>query len=213
MNSYSSYHASTSSDVLFKRFRLWKRQYMHVVIYTSLFWIFVDVFFIMLFSDCTKQVIIPCSSSLAIKDKDYLADHQRNHLGVDEELPRHPKFNGNRQYEKNLTAYDRKNNILNRRKNAKLTKPPGFIEKWFGAGGGEGEILRKMEWFIFVVIEGSNPSSWPGEGGRGVAIPSHLQDEAKKRFKENQFNIIASDLIALNRSISDQRSSRLSDFS
>lgn len=59
---------------------------------------------------------------------------------------------------------------------------------------------------------GSNPSSWPGEGGRGVVIPSHLQDESKKRFKENQFNIVASDLIALNRSINDQRSSRLGDF-
>jgi hypothetical protein len=62
MNSLSPYH-STSTEVFFKRFRLWKRQYLHVVIYTSLFWIFVDVFFIMLFSDCTKEIIIPCSSS------------------------------------------------------------------------------------------------------------------------------------------------------
>lgn len=136
MNSYSSYQASSSSDILFKRVRLWRRQYMHVVIYTSLFWIFIDVFFIMLFSDCTKQVIVPCSSSLDIRDKDSLNDHQKSHQGIGEELPRHPKFNVNRQYEKNLTVFDRKNNLLNRRKNAKLTKPPGFMEKWFGSGGG-----------------------------------------------------------------------------
>ncbi|CAF4827941.1 unnamed protein product, partial [Rotaria magnacalcarata] len=32
--------------------------------------------------------------------------------------------------------------------------------------------------------------------------------EAKKRFAENQFNIIASDLMALNRSVRDQRSAK-----
>jgi polypeptide N-acetylgalactosaminyltransferase len=61
--------------------------------------------------------------------------------------------------------------------------------------------------FVFK-FKGSNPSSWPGEGGRAVVIPTNLRDEAKKRFKENQFNIVASDLMALNRSINDQRSSR-----
>jgi hypothetical protein len=61
-----------------------------------------------------------------------------------------------------------------------------------------------------LYIEGSNPSKWPGEGGRGVVIPNDLKEEAKKRFKENQFNIVASDLIALNRSINDQRSSKFS---
>lgn len=61
-------------------------------------------------------------------------------------------------------------------------------------------------------ISASNPSSWPGEGGRAVVIPSNMRDEAKKRFKENQFNIVASDLIALNRSINDQRSSQFEAF-
>lgn len=63
MNTLSPYH-STSRDVLLKRFRIWRRQHLHVVIYTSLFWIFIDVFFIMLFSDCTKEIILPCSSSV-----------------------------------------------------------------------------------------------------------------------------------------------------
>ena len=58
------------------------------------------------------------------------------------------------------------------------------------------------------VFKGTNPSNWPGEGGRAVVIPNHLREESKKRFKENQFNIVASDLMALNRSINDQRSSR-----
>jgi hypothetical protein len=51
-----------------------------------------------------------------------------------------------------------------------------------------------------------NPSSWHGEEGRGVVVPEKLKKEAKRRFKENEFNIVASDLIALNRSVPDQRS-------
>ncbi|CAF1064245.1 unnamed protein product [Adineta steineri] len=63
MNSFSPYH-STPTDVFLKRFRSWKRQYLHIIIYTSLFWIFVDVFFIMLFSDCTKEIILPYKKTL-----------------------------------------------------------------------------------------------------------------------------------------------------
>jgi hypothetical protein len=73
MNSHSPYH-STSTDMFLKRVRTWKRQYLHVVIYTSLFWICVDVFFIMLFTDCTREVVLPCpssasSSSMKLLDK------------------------------------------------------------------------------------------------------------------------------------------------
>lgn len=63
---HSPYHSS-STDILLKRFRTWKRQYLHIVIYTSLFWIFIDVFFIMIFSDCTKQIVLPCPSALPSK--------------------------------------------------------------------------------------------------------------------------------------------------
>jgi hypothetical protein len=204
MNSYSS----SSSDILFKRFRLWKRQYLHVVIYTSLFWIFVDVFFIMLFSDCTKEVIIPCSSSLIVNDNEM--NNNNNNIKLnDDQFPRHPKFNLHQTNEKNLTILDRKN-IINRKKNDKSKKPSGsFIAQWFASGSGLKENLKEKGILIlFLVIIGTNPSSWPGEGGRAVVIPTHLREEAKKRFKENQFNIVASDLMALNRSINDQRSSR-----
>jgi hypothetical protein len=54
--------------------------------------------------------------------------------------------------------------------------------------------------------ETHNPPDWPGENGKPVVIPEKLKKEAEKRFTENQFNIVASDLIALNRTIPDQRS-------
>jgi hypothetical protein len=86
MNSLSPYH-STSTEVLFKRFRLWKRQYLHIVIYTSLFWIFVDVFFIMLFSDCTKEIIAPCPSSIASLSKNNSTKIIERNLPI-----KHPKI-------------------------------------------------------------------------------------------------------------------------
>ena len=51
----------------------------------------------------------------------------------------------------------------------------------------------------------TNPPDWPGEGGKAVNIPVKLKKVANKRFKENQFNIVASDMIAINRSIPDSR--------
>jgi hypothetical protein len=56
------------------------------------------------------------------------------------------------------------------------------------------------------IIGATNPPHWEGEAGRAVVIPLNLRQEATKRFAENQFNILASDLMALNRSIKDQRS-------
>ncbi|CAG0917356.1 unnamed protein product [Notodromas monacha] len=47
--------------------------------------------------------------------------------------------------------------------------------------------------------------SKPGEGGKAVQIPPDLEAEAKRKFQENQFNVLASDLISLNRSLADVR--------
>jgi len=63
---------------------------------------------------------------------------------------------------------------------------------------------------LYCIIGATNPTNWPGERGSAVVIPPKLREVAQRRFGENQFNIIASDLMALNRSINDQRSPRLS---
>lgn len=46
-----------------------------------------------------------------------------------------------------------------------------------------------------------NPTSWPGENGKGVITPKEDEELKKEKFKLNQFNILASDKIALNRSL------------
>lgn len=51
----------------------------------------------------------------------------------------------------------------------------------------------------------SNPKSWPGENGKGVDTPKDQEELKQEKFKLNQFNLLASDKIALNRSLSDVR--------
>lgn len=51
----------------------------------------------------------------------------------------------------------------------------------------------------------SRPRDGPGEGGKPVVIPKENQEKMKEMFKINQFNLMASEMIALNRSLPDVR--------
>uniref|UniRef100_A0A8D2PD29 Polypeptide N-acetylgalactosaminyltransferase n=1 Tax=Zosterops lateralis melanops TaxID=1220523 RepID=A0A8D2PD29_ZOSLA len=51
----------------------------------------------------------------------------------------------------------------------------------------------------------SRSQEGPGEMGRAVLIPREEQEKMKELFKINQFNLLASDRIALNRSLPDVR--------
>lgn len=45
----------------------------------------------------------------------------------------------------------------------------------------------------------------PGEMGKAVQIPKEREEERKEKFKINQFNLVASEMILLNRSLADVR--------
>ena len=45
-----------------------------------------------------------------------------------------------------------------------------------------------------------------GENGRAVSVPRELEAEAKDKYRVHQFNLIASDLVSVNRSLPDYRS-------
>ena len=44
-----------------------------------------------------------------------------------------------------------------------------------------------------------------GENGKPVVIPASKQAEMKEKFKINQFNLMASDMISVNRTLPDVR--------
>ena len=47
--------------------------------------------------------------------------------------------------------------------------------------------------------------NYPGEMGKAVTIPKEKEEEKKEKFKINQFNLLASEMISLNRSLIDVR--------
>lgn len=59
------------------------------------------------------------------------------------------------------------------------------------------------KWRLAPVVK-ENPGK-PGEMGKPVKMKSFQQEEMKEKFKENQFNLLASDMIWLNRSLADVR--------
>lgn len=60
-----------------------------------------------------------------------------------------------------------------------------------------------VKWSPAPVLTG-NPDE-PGYLGKPVVVPPELEEEAKKRFKENEFNVVASEMMSLNRTLLDNR--------
>lgn len=59
---------------------------------------------------------------------------------------------------------------------------------------------------VVLVLKPSH--TMPGDGGKPVDIPADMKDKAKEMFKVNQFNVLASDLMSLNRTLPDHRLSQ-----
>ncbi len=63
----------------------------------------------------------------------------------------------------------------------------------------------RLKLLILDSLKNENPSDWPGEMGEAYLPPADLQEESKRRFPENMFDIAVSDRIALNRAMPDIR--------
>jgi polypeptide N-acetylgalactosaminyltransferase len=64
-------------------------------------------------------------------------------------------------------------------------------------------IMTSYHIFFSDILK-RNPTG-PGEMGKAVVLPPQKQAESKEKFKINQFNLVASDIMSLNRSLPDYR--------
>ncbi|XP_071440143.1 polypeptide N-acetylgalactosaminyltransferase 5 isoform X1 [Hetaerina americana] len=152
-----------------------------IIFLTSLVWFLIDVVILMYYSDCVGG---SCSSSVS-------GDTSRLVSGpvpVDEEskgkgiLIKQLKDRGKREDE-----------VKN-------------VEENNDSVGGKRSVYLASELKIWVpapVVE--EKRGLPGELGQAVRIPADREGLMKEKFKLNQFNLLASDAISLNRSLADIR--------
>lgn len=157
-----------------------------LILITSLFWVLLDAFLIFYLTDCSNS-LVPKSSS----DKLYLNELNKKLIIENTNLKKDLE---KLRYELINVKPLRNQNRLN--KKDKIEKTSSTKQNF----------MNKVKNLFAWNSDATNPPGWPGENGRAVQIPQNLKEESKKRFKENQFNIMASDMIALNRSVPDQRS-------
>lgn len=67
------------------------------------------------------------------------------------------------------------------------------------------KFVLVIQAFLLVPELVQKPHEGPGEMGKPVVIPKEDQEKMKEMFKINQFNLMASEMIALNRSLPDVR--------
>lgn len=192
-----------------------------LILYTSLFWIFMDMIALVFLLNDNN---IPNNAS----ELGYFNHKgQRNFLGKrDQDSVSLPDFfHSKKDIEKNVileTLVNKKTYTKERKKeeselkvkiaqmkiNKKITEPEDdeFEEDDNHNDNEKNVDIITGEFFVedFSKVI-TNPRDWPGESGRGVEIPEEMEELSNKRFAENEFNILASDMVALNRSLPDQR--------
>ncbi|XP_017026192.1 polypeptide N-acetylgalactosaminyltransferase 5 isoform X2 [Drosophila kikkawai] len=152
-----------------------------IVLLTSLVWVIFDFVLIARYSDCIGKDGWRCKRS-----GEY-----------DVELP-----NAERLVDDNQLVDD---NEINTEKSLDGDSGALIMGQGFASGGISmtypSVVLKK--WFLAPSVQEAKGK--PGEMGKPVKIPADMKDLMKDKFKENQFNLLASDMISLNRSLTDVR--------
>ncbi|CAJ0581073.1 unnamed protein product, partial [Mesorhabditis spiculigera] len=78
--------------------------------------------------------------------------------------------------------------------------PPEPTEEVYGKPEDRRYLERLMR------VPAFNPETTDGNLGTGVQIPADKADEQTKRFKENQFNVMASEMMSVNRTLPNHQS-------
>ncbi|KAH8329447.1 hypothetical protein KR074_010777 [Drosophila pseudoananassae] len=153
-----------------------------IVLITSLVWVIFDFVLIARYSDCIGKDGWRCKRSgeydVELPDAERLVDD--NQLVDDNEINTEKSLDGDA--------------------GGALIMGQGF------APGGISMTYPSValkKWFLAPTVQEAKGK--PGEMGKPVKIPADMKDIMKDKFKENQFNLLASDMISLNRSLTDVR--------
>lgn len=146
-----------------------------VILVTSLIWFVIDVLILAFYSDSVSNL----QKLKNVSKRNFKFEN----ISYDEE-----EFNDNQENEiLPRKEEETKNEQLVISSTVSVTYAPKQLKRW-----------RTVKSIV------SHPDK-PGEQGKGVLIPTELEAEMKEKFKLNQFNIMASDKIQLNRSLLDVR--------
>ncbi|XP_037958454.1 polypeptide N-acetylgalactosaminyltransferase 5-like [Teleopsis dalmanni] len=161
-----------------------------IVLLTSLVWVVVDFVLIAHYSDCIGKDGWRCK-----RRGEYDVELPNAQKLVDENLVDDNEINT----EKSLDV-DVRGILGGGSDSENVIGGQGF------APGGISMTYRSItlkKWFAAPTVREAKGK--PGEMGKPVKIPAEMKDLMKEKFKENQFNLLASDMISLNRSLTDVR--------
>ncbi|XP_058125321.1 polypeptide N-acetylgalactosaminyltransferase 5 isoform X2 [Anopheles ziemanni] len=166
-----------------------------IVVLTSLVWLLIDVILIVKYADCPST---GGGSSWLCKNN--------NRGEYDGEGP-HAAHQSQQQQQRRHAAPEDDDPIVDAEEID--TNSNNFGDPGGYGGGGDSSMPRTYrpqelkKWRVAPTV--AENYGRPGEMGKPVKIPSSQQELMKEKFKENQFNLLASDMIWLNRSLTDVR--------
>ena len=137
-----------------------KRHTFKIILLTSLLWLVVDLFMILLYTDCVGEECMQAQKTQNTQAAAIKAFKQSQVWGSDN-VSSHGNWGGYPQNE--LVRWQARQPVT--------------------------PVTDKL----------------PGEKGVAVKIKKELEEEKKRKFKINQFNLLVSDMISVNRSLKDVR--------
>lgn len=150
-----------------------------VILLTSLVWFLVDVVVLTFYSDCVGGSGWGCNGNSVAA--------QVEHVGSSQALQSTDHGAGGGSSKGRGILYEQ----LHDRGKAEITEKSKYPVKQ----------LRRWKPAPSVLPQHGQP----GELGKAVRIPPDQEGLMKEKFKLNQFNLLASDMISLNRSLADVR--------